>query len=48
MLEMGDKLEDELDVEDLFEKIKKLEREKELLERKNMKKKYVELIRFIG
>lgn len=48
MLEMGDKSEDELDVEDLFEKIKKLEREKELLERKNMKKKYVELIRFIG
>lgn len=45
---MGDKSEDELDVEDLFEKIKKLEREKELLERKNMKKKYVELIRFIG
>lgn len=45
---MGDKSEDELDVEDLFEKIKKLEREKELLECKNMKKKYVELIRFIG
>lgn len=48
MLEMGDKSEDELDVEDLCEKIKKLEREKELLERKNMKKKHAELTRSIG
>lgn len=48
MLEMGDKSEDELDVEDLSEKIKKLEREKELLERKNMKKKHAELTRSIG
>lgn len=45
---MGDKSEDELDVEDLSEKIKKLEREKELLERKNMKKKHAELTRSIG
>lgn len=45
---MGDKSEDELDVEDLSEKIKKLEKEKEQLERKNMKKKHAELTRSIG
>jgi hypothetical protein len=45
---MGDKSDDDLDDLDLSEKIKQLEREKERLERRNMKKKYAELSQSVG
>ncbi|XP_061190134.1 uncharacterized protein LOC133197999 isoform X2 [Saccostrea echinata] len=48
MFIMGDKSDDDLDEIDLSEKIKQLEREKERLERRNMKKKYAELSRSVG
>lgn len=45
---MGDKSDDDLDELDLSEKIKQLEREKERLEHRNMKKKYAELSQSVG
>ena len=45
---MGDKSDEDVDELDYLEKIKELEREKEKLERRNLKKKHAELSRSVG